>query len=283
MTLRRLSPKTMEAYLRAVKGLAEFHNLSPDKLDSDQILRYLQYLIVERKLAWSTVNQVFSGLCCFYRDCLGREDLGFSIPPRPRIRKLPNILSRNEVFRLIDAADNIKQHALLMTIYGAGLRVSEVVRLKAPHIESDPDRMLIRVEQGKGRKDRYTILSDKLLEELRLYWKCCRPEEWLFPGQKKSNFLTVSSAQKYYNRAKEKAGITRGKGIHTLRHCFATHLLEQGVDIYTIKKFLGHSSIVTTMRYLHITKERIALVKSPLDFDKHDLALLTQGGKNDNN
>ncbi len=160
-----------------------------------------------------------------------------------------------------------------MTVYGAGLRVSEVVKLKPFHIESS--RKMIRVEDGKGKKDRYTILPDKLLEELRLYWKICRPKEWLFPGTNKAWPLSAGAAQRVFYDAAKKAGFSKCGGIHTLRHCFATHLLEGNYDIYSIKKFLGHSSLTTTMRYLHITKERIALVKSPLDFDEHELALLS--------
>lgn len=167
-----------------------------------------------------------------------------------------------------------------MTVYGAGLRVSEVVKLKPFHIESS--RKMIRVEEGKGKKDRYTILPGRLLEELRIYWKLCRPKEWLFPGNHSYRPLSSGAAQRVFYDAAKKAGFSKCGGIHTLRHCFATHLLEGNYDIYTIKKFLGHSSIVTTMRYLHITEERIRSVKSPLDFDKHELAHLTQGGENDN-
>jgi site-specific recombinase XerD len=164
---------------------------------------------------------------------------------------------------LIDAANDVRHRALLMITYGSGLRVSETVHLKPHHIESD--RMLVRIEQAKGRKDRYTLLSQKALDELRIYWKVRRPEKWLFYGRDKAQPMDVTTAQKIYYRTKKAAGITKGKGIHTLRHCFATHLLEQGIDVYLIKGFLGHLSLQTTLVYLHVLPDRLADVKSPLD------------------
>lgn len=263
LTLQRCSKKTKQAYIHAVSGLAAHYKTPPDQLTNDQIQNYLLYLIKERKLAWSSCNVAFSGLCCFYARFLKREAHDFSIPPRPRQRKLPEILSRQEVYRLIDASKDIRQRALLSMAYGSGLRVSEVVSLKTHHIESD--RHLVRVEQGKGRKDRYTLLSVKALEWLRIYWKSFRPVIYLFFGRDKNRPMDVSSAQKFYYHAKTAAGIQKGKGIHTLRHCFATHLLEAGTDIYTIKEFMGHRTIETTMVYLHILPNRISEIKSPLD------------------
>lgn len=263
ITLRGFSPKTKEAYIGAVAGLAKYYNQSPDKLSNDQIQAYLLYLIEKRKLAWSSTNVVFSGLRCFYLHVLKWDKARFHIPSRPRQKKLPLLLSIEEVNRLLNAASSIKHRTLLMTVYGAGLRVSEVVGLKPHHIESS--RMMIRVEQGKGKKDRYTILPQKLLFQLRTYWEACLPQSWLFFGNDKTKPMTIETAQKIYYNAKNKAGITKAKGIHTLRHCFATHLLDQGVDIYTIKQLLGHTALVTTSKYLHTTKEKIAAVKSPLD------------------
>jgi len=268
MTLQRFSPKTKEAYTNAVKGLAMFYRTSPDKLGNEQVQSYLHYLIEDRKLAWSSVNVALSGLCCFYRHCLKRENTALSIPRRPRQHRLPKILSPEEVFRIIDSVTNLKQRVLLMTVYGAGLRVGEVVRLKSFHIERE--RKMIRVDQGKGRKDRYTLLPEILLHELEIYWRRSHPRQWLFPGRREGNYISIATAQKYYERAREKAGIIHGQGIHTLRHCFATHLLEQGTDISMIKELLGHRSLKTTMNYLHLTKERTCILKSPLDhlFDK---------------
>jgi len=263
MILRGFSPKTKDAYIGAVAGLAKYYRFSPDTLNNDQIQAYLLYLIKDRKLAWSSVNVVFSALRCFYIQVLKWDQTRFHIPSRPRQKKLPKLLSVEQVNNLLKAASNIKHRALLMTVYGGGLRVSEVVRLKPHHIESE--RMMIRVEQGKGKKDRYTILPQSLLDQLRAYWKVCRPHSWLFFGRDKDKPIAIATAQGIYNNAKNKAGINKGNGIHTLRHCFATHLLDQGVDIFTIKQMLGHTALVTTSKYLHTTKEKITAVKSPLD------------------
>jgi site-specific recombinase XerD len=263
LILNRLAVKTQEAYLNAVADLSKHYNQSPEQLTDEQIQHYLVHLIRHRKLSWSSCNVHFSGLQCFYKRFLNRPPSEFSIPPRPRQKKLPEILSRQEVLKLINAADDVCHRALLMLTYGSGLRVSETVHLKPHHIESD--RMLVRVEQAKGRKDRYTLLSQKALEALRIYWKATHPEKWLFYGRTKAQPMHISTAQKIYYRSQKAAGITKGKGIHTLRHCFATHLLEQGVDVYLIKRFLGHLSIQTTLGYLHLLPDRLAEVKSPLD------------------
>jgi integrase/recombinase XerD len=263
LVVNRLAQKTQEAYLNAVAGLSKHYNQPPERLTDEQIQQYLVYLIRHRKLSWSSCNVNFSGLHCFYKKFLNRPQTEFSIPPRPRQKKLPEILSRQEVLKLIDAAHDERHRALLMITYGSGLRVSETVHLKPHHIESDS--MLVRIEQAKGRKDRYTLLSQKALDALRIYWKVRRPEKWLFYGRNKAQPMDVTTAQKIYYRTKKAAGITRGKGIHTLRHCFATHLLEQGIDIYLIKRFLGHLSIQTTLVYLHLLPDRLAEVKSPLD------------------
>lgn len=263
MILRRFSPKTIEAYIGAVYGLAKFYHQSPDHLSNEQIQTYLLHLIKERKLAWSSCNVAFSAFRCFYARVLKWDNTRFHIPPRPRQKTIPLLLSMEEVERLFKATPNIKHRALLMTTYGAGLRVSEVVHLKPHHIESE--RMMIRVEQGKGKKDRYTILPQSLLLELQAYWKACHPHSWLFFGRDKEMPMSIATAQRVFYNAKEKAGIKRGKGIHTLRHCFATHLLDQGLDIYTIKQMMGHTALVTTSKYLHTTKEKIAAINSPLD------------------
>ncbi|MDF7802181.1 tyrosine-type recombinase/integrase, partial [Pontiellaceae bacterium B1224] len=170
--------------------------------------------------------------------------------------------SKPQVAAILDAARNPKHRALLMSVYGAGLRVGEAVMLKPAHIESQ--RGLIRVEQGKGNKDRYTMLPDRLLDELRRYYRCFHPGEWLFFGRDREKPMPVGSAQKLFYQARDRAGITRG-GIHTLRHCFATHLLEAGGDIYELKRMMGHSAIKTTSGYIHISREHLQSVGSPLD------------------
>ncbi len=176
---------------------------------------------------------------------------------------LPEILSSDELERLFTVMTNQKHKTLLMTAYAAGLRVSELVNLKVTDIDSK--RMMIRVQQGKGRKDRYTILSERLLKELRIYWKMYRPSLWLFSGRDPEQPLPSGTAQKIYYKAKERAGIKKGKCIHTLRHCFASHLLEAGVDLRTIQMLMGHSNIMTTTVYMYVTRKHLSSAQSPLD------------------
>ena len=233
MQLERLAPRTQEAYVAAVAGLAKFYWRSPEKLSPEQIRAYLHHLLVERQLAWSSCNQVACGLQFFYIKTLGWEPFQLNLPRRTRRSQLPHVLSTEELQRLFLSAKTPKHRALLMTTYAAGLRVSEVVHLRLPDIESD--RGLIRVNQGKGCKDRYTLLSARLLAELRAYWKLERPAPWLFPGRDRDKPMPIASAQRIYYQAKRAAKLQHGKGIHTLRHSFATHLLEAGVDPRTIQ------------------------------------------------
>jgi integrase/recombinase XerD len=263
LELNRLATNTSKAYLRSVEGLASHYGCRPDRLSREQIESYLHYLQVERELAWGSCNVAACGLLFFYTKVLGWQSFTLQLPPRKREKTLPVVLSRNEVRRLLEALKNPKHRALLMTTYSAGLRVSEVVKLQVTDIESE--RGTIRVEQGKGFKDRRTILSHHLLGELRAYWKIERPSVWLFPGADRSRPLTRSAAQRVFYSAKKAAGIKRGRGIHTLRHCFATHMIENGVDSTVVQSMLGHRNISTTARYLHISKEFLAKVKSPLD------------------
>ena len=204
MTFQRFAHHTKRSYVASIKGLAKFYKTSPDTLTNQQIQDYLHYLLVDRKLSWGTVNVHLSGIVCFYRGFCKWEEAKFQIPPRPRARNLPTVYSQQEVRRLLAAADNLKHRLLLETAYSAGLRVSELVRLKPHHIESDPDRMLIRVEQGKGKKDRYTILSKKLLDDLRTYWCQYHPGKWLFAGQKPDKHLSEAAARKAFYLAKKK-------------------------------------------------------------------------------
>lgn len=263
LCLRRFADKTKQSYLWAVDGVGEFHNQAPDTLTKEQIQDYLLHCIKGKKLAWSSCNVIFCGLKCYYQAFLNRSDSEFSIPPRPRSRHLPVCLSKGEVQRLLVAAANPKHKALLYMVYGSGLRVSEVVRLQNSNIQSE--RMLVRVEMGKGRKDRYTLLSAKALDILREYWRRYRPGEWLFFGRDKAQPMNISTAQKIYYQARNKAGVTGGLGIHSLRHSFATHLLEQGTDIFMIKRFLGHASIKTTYGYLHLAPDYFGKSVSPLE------------------
>lgn len=205
MDLHGFSPHTQRNYVGAVKELAQFYNKSPDTLTDEQVRAYVRYLLQERKVTWDTSRNYVTRITYFYRHICQREvEDRFGLPPRPRGSKLPIVFSIEEVKRLLSCVDNLKHRVLLKTIYSAGLRVSEAVRLQLHHIESDPSRMLIRVEQGKGRKDRYTVLSRKLLKELRLYWKKYRPEKWLFPGYGHDKHLSTTAASQVFYRAKKK-------------------------------------------------------------------------------
>ncbi|MCP4050460.1 MAG: tyrosine-type recombinase/integrase [bacterium] len=206
MTLQRFSTNTRRSYLTSVKGLAAYYKKSPDLLTKDQIKKYFQYLIEERKLAWASCNSRFTGISCFYKNVLKWDELNFYCPPRPRIKQLPTIISEEEVKRLFSAINNLKHRVVLKTLYSAGLRVSEVICLKPEHIESDSSRMMIRVEQGKGRKDRYTVLSQHLLLELKNYWQKYRPPgPWLFPGKKKYHICTETVSSIFRNAKKKPA------------------------------------------------------------------------------
>jgi site-specific recombinase XerD len=187
----------------------------------------------------------------------------FSIPPRGRSGKRPGVLSRQEVERLIAAPVNLKHRALLAMTYGSGLRVSEVIRVRIADV--DRGRMRVFVGDGKGRKDRYTVLSARALRLLEALWRANRPAEFFFTGRDRNRPISDAAAQAVYYAALRTSGVRRVGGIHVLRHCFATHLMEAGVDLYTIKRWMGHSSLVTTGRYMHVTAEHLATVKSPLD------------------
>ena len=263
MIVRGLADRTRETYLAAVAGLARFYNRSPDQVSDREIQAYLVHLRVERKLAWSTCNIVLNGLRFLYYQTLERDRAEFSIPSPRQPSKLPEILSQEEVHRLFDTTHHPKHRALLMTTYAAGLRVSEVVRLKVTDIDSN--RMSIRVDQGKGAKDRYALLSQRLLEELRCYWQIDRSLPWLFPSRRVPGPISISCAQRFYMGAKQRARITKQGGIHALRHAFATHLLEAGTDLHTIQRLLGHRHISTTMRYFHLAQKTLMANRSPLD------------------
>lgn len=262
MQLRQLAPRTIDTYVAAVAGLAKFYGRSPDQLQLEQVRSYLHHLLAERKLASGTCNVQAAAITFFYRQVLGQSSFDLQMR-RKHSGKLPEVYSQEELVRLFQAPRLHRHRVFLMTTYAAGLRLSEVTRLQPIHIHSE--RMLIRVEQGKGRKDRYTLLSPQLLQELRQYWTEYRPGAWLFPNQKRSGPMLRGTAQRVFYAAKQRAGLQRGHGIHTLRHCFATHLLEAGVDLRTIQLLMGHRSLNTTAVYLHLTRKRLEQLQSPLD------------------
>jgi len=282
MQLHRLSLGTQKSYAASITDLAKYywrapHWRAPDQLTPDDIRAYLHHLLEERKLAFSTCNVAAAAIRFFYVETLGWTPFQLNLPPRTDSKRLPHVLSVEALERLFASVSNPKHRALLMTTYSAGLRVSEVVRLQITDIESDSSRMLIRINQGKGSKDRYSLLSYRLLHELRTYWSIDRYRPWLFPGQDPKRHMTSGTAQNIYNRARRQAGIDHGSGIHTLRHSFATHLLDAGVDPRTIQLLLGHRSIRTTARYLHVSRRYLQHVRSPLDllcFQDVDLDVL---------
>lgn len=263
MQLRRFSANTQESYLRSVSGLASHYRISPDKISGCQLKSYVLFLTNKRKLKWSSINAITAGIRFFYAETLDRRDLALSIPQRKTPRHLPEILSKSELLMLFSSVKNHKHRTILMTTYGGGLRISEVLRLKVGDIDSS--RMMIRIEKGKGNKDRYTILSPRLLAELRSYWLEYRPDHWLFPNKITKERLTRSTPHLIFKAAKKKASITKKVTFHSLRHAFATHLLEADVDIRTIQILLGHSSITSTAKYLHVARKDLGSVKSPLD------------------
>ncbi len=263
LVVRGMSVRTREAYLGAVAGLAKHYGRGPDRISEREVQNYLLHLIEERKLAWSSCNIVAQGLKFFYRVTLKRPEAQFAIPRARQPQKLPQILSREEVAALIEKTLNPKHRAILMTAYGAGLRLNEICHLKVTDIDSD--RMTMRVEQGKGAKDRYTLLSPRLLAELRRYWVLYRPKQWLFTRKNPARPIGEETVHRVYHAAKARAGIVKQGGIHSLRHAFATHLLEAGIDIHTIQRLLGHGHISTTLRYFHLARKHLAKTPSPLD------------------
>ena len=265
MIVRGFAPRTRESYLAAVKGLAKYYRRSPDLLAAEEIEAYHLHLIVERKLAYASVNQSACACRFLFDRVLRRPMSRFDIPMAKAPKTLPRVLSREEVTRLFAATPNLRARTLLMLTYAAGLRVSEVCALQLADIESAPDRMCIKVRQGKGGKDRYTMLSPQLLQTLREYWQLYRPRTWLFPNPSGTGPIDIKVAQRIYGAARDKAGLGRNGGIHTLRHSFATHLLESGVDIHTIQRLLGHGHVSTTMRYFHLAQNKLTGTTSPLE------------------
>jgi len=263
LQLRRFAPAPPPASLAAVVGLTKHFGIAPDQLTAHQVQDYLLYLMTERCLQWNTVNTIASGLTFFYSQTLHRPDVALALPSRRTPRRLPEILSAAELEALFAAAVNQQHRALLMTTYAGGFRVSEVVRLRPADIDSQ--RMMIRIVCGKRAKDRYTLLSPRLLHELRAYWQTYRPRTWLFPSRNPDRPFNDDKARAVFNQAKAQAGIRKGGSIHVLRHCFATHLLEAGVDLRTIQILMGHSAISSTVWYLHLTRKTLQGTRSPLD------------------
>lgn len=262
MTIRKFAPKTQHDYLQRVKNFAAFLGRSPDTASAEDVRRY-QLHLTARGGGVPTLNQTVSTLRFFFKVTLGRPDLVERTAFVREPRKLPVVLSPEEVARLLDAAPALKYKAALSVAYGAGLRVSEVVALKVGDIDSK--RMVIRVEQGKGRKDRYVMLSPHLLELLRAWWRAARPQGWLFPGRNPVQPMTTRQLNRACHAAADMAEIGKPVSMHTLRHSFATHLLEQNIDIRVIQVLLGHAKLDTTALYTRVATKTIQQVMSPLD------------------
>ncbi len=262
MELRGFSQHTIDVYMGHAVRYVRHLGRSPETAGAEEIRKYLHYLIKDRGLSPGTVNQACSSLKFFYVVILGKT-WDESIPRPLRGRKLPVVLSRTEIEAIFSALRNRKHRALLMTIYSGGLRCMEALQLKLSDIDSQ--RMLIRVRQGKGKRDRYTLLSKRALIALRQYWQQYRPVTWLFPGRKLDTHLHSCSARLVFRRALERSGIIKPASLHTLRHSFATHLLEDGTNLYHIQRLMGHSRTKSTALYLHVASTDLARIVSPMD------------------
>jgi len=262
MRYRNYSARTIENYCSCLIQLSKYHNLSPDKLSRDQFLAYLYYLVEEKQVSAVYLNQLISAYKILIADVLRREWEDFSIRRPRREQKLPIVLSQKEVKRIIESASNLKHRTFISLIYSCGLRLSELANLKAADIDSG--RMQIHIRLGKGDKDRYVMLSQKVLLLLREYWKVYRPKAYLFEGATPGKAIAHRTIQEAFSVAVKKSGIKKRPSIHTLRHSFATHLLDRGVNLIAIQKLMGHSHIKTTTTYTHLQNSP-ASVKSPLD------------------
>ena len=262
MTVRNLSPATQRSYIHAVSKFSRFFGSSPDRLDLEDVRQFQVYL-VSQGISWPALNQTVCALRFFYGVTLNRDEMPERIPYARQPRKLPVVLSADEVVQFLEAVPSLKTRAALTAAYAAGLRASEAVNLKVRDIDSG--RMLIRVEHGKGGKDRYVMLSAQLLGILRAYWKLARPGGWLFPGRDPDRPLNVQVLHSACRSAAAAAGLSKRVTVHTLRHSFATHLLENGTDIRIIQVLLGHSNLSSTTRYAHVSSGLIGRTPSPLD------------------
>ena len=249
MLLRGFSVRTQQSYLDAVHQLAQYYHRSPEVLSTEDIQTYFLYLVKQRQLSPASCRLYLNGIRFLYLQVLGWAHFDVVIHTPKRAQRIPELLSRQEVARILSACSNEKHQTMLTTCYACGLRVSELVALQIKHIDSD--RHVLRIEQAKGAKDRQVILSDHLLTLLREYWQHYHPVQWLFYGQGSHRALSITSAQKIFRKAKQQAGIHKVGGIHALRHAYATHQLEAGMPVHQLQGLLGHKSLQSTMRYVH--------------------------------
>ncbi len=264
MELKNLSDNTQRAYLADVTGIARFYNQSPDKLTKEKIEDYLLYLKHDKGNAPNSCYSVLTGIRFFYK-YVTESEIPITYSISRTARKLPQVLTMEEIWKIICSTNNLKHRLILMTTYSGGLRANETINLKAENIDSK--RMLIKVK-GKGDKERYSLLSKRLLPELHHYYKTFQPKRYLFPSSynhKKHQPLSYESVRCIYENARKKAGVKNGAGIHTMRHSFATHLLEAGYDIRIIQVLMGHARLSSTMIYLHVSRKTLSKIPSPLD------------------
>jgi integrase/recombinase XerD len=262
LRLRNYSPRTIQAYVAGVARFAKHFGKSPELLGPEQ-LRAFQLHLLERRASWSQFNQIVCALRFCYAITLGRPDRVPFIPFGKRPKTLPSVLAPQEVATLLQAADPHRDRLLLQLAYGCGLRLQELLHVRLADV--DGARHLLHVRQGKGQKDRLVPLSPRLLQELRDYWRRCRPVSWLFPGARPGQPLSAGNVQRRFRGIARRASLRKRCSMHTLRHSFATHLLEAGVDLLTLKALLGHRNLETTARYLHLSTQRLQQVPSLLD------------------
>jgi site-specific recombinase XerD len=263
LILHNRSPKTIRLYINRVADFARYFHTAPDQLGTEHVRAYLLHLVQERQVSWNVYRQARLALQFFYKVTLGRDEVVAKVACPKAPTKLPVVLSTDEMARFLDALENPKHRALLMTAYAAGLRLSEVAHLRVEDIDSA--RMVIHVRQGKGHKDRDVVLSPRLLAVLREYWARYRPRPYLFPGRQPDRPVALRTVQMVCRRALEASGLSKHVHMHTLRHSFATHLLESGTDLRTIQVLLGHRHFSTTARYLHVTTAALKSTRSPFD------------------
>ena len=262
LSIRKYSRRTIKSYIRINRDFLLFSGKTPEEITSEDVKEYLYYVVNRKKVATSTLNIIINALKFYYGEVL-KKNFIFEVKRPKKDKKLPVVLSKEKVKRILDVTTNIKHKAILMLMYSGGLRVGEIVRLKLENI--DHERSLIHIKGSKGRKDRYTILSKSVLVVLRKYYNQYRPEKWLFEGAISGKHISTRAVQAIFKHACEKAGIKKEVSAHSLRHSFATHLLESGIDLRYIQEILGHKSSKTTEIYTHVSKTGIARIRSPLD------------------
>ncbi|MFQ5645119.1 MAG: tyrosine-type recombinase/integrase [Thiogranum sp.] len=249
MQVRGFSARTHQSYLAAVSALAQYYQRSPEQLSVPELQAYFLYLVKERGLSGASCRLYLNAIRFLYLQVLQWAAFDVRLQVPKKAQRIPELLTRAEVAQLVSAPANLKHRTLLLTCYGCGLRVSELVALKVRHIDSE--RHLLRVEQGKGAKDRQVILSAALLQKLRDYWRHYHPGDWLFPGRDPRTPLGIATAQKVFTAAKRRTGIDKIGGIHSLRHAYATHQLQAGLPVHQLQRLLGHQNLQSTLRYVH--------------------------------